>query len=60
MHTEIRKGVPKPVIEKALTRLEGSLFKLYEANRKSWAYDDVYLSIGPLQYEFKCQTPYLV
>ncbi len=54
MHTEIRKGVLKPVIEKALTRLEGNLFKLYDDNRKAWAFEDAYVAIGPLQYEFKC------
>ena len=48
MHTEKRKGELKPVIEKALTDLNGDLFKIYCAERKLWALGDYYRSIGPL------------
>lgn len=37
MHCEERHGALKPVIEKALTDLNGPLFKLYVQERKKWA-----------------------
>lgn len=52
MHTEIRKGMPKPVIEKALTDLKGDLFKYYCNKKKIWAIEDFYRGIGPIQFEF--------
>lgn len=40
MHSEKRHGEMKPVIAKALTDLNGKLFKLYEAERDTWAIED--------------------
>lgn len=48
MHTEIRHGESKPVIEKALTELKGPLFQFYSSKRQQWALEDHYRCIGPL------------
>jgi diphosphate--fructose-6-phosphate 1-phosphotransferase len=60
MITEVRKGKEVPVIEKALTKLNGELFKIFEANRDKWAIEDCYHPPGPIQFGFKCLTPFLV
>lgn len=50
MTMEKRGEVEKPVIHKALVNISGHSFKIFKANRESWAYDDVYLSPGPIQF----------
>ncbi|KAG9392625.1 Pyrophosphate-dependent phosphofructokinase PfpB [Carpediemonas membranifera] len=51
MHEEIRHGVPKPVIEKALVDLCGANFKRLEAERQAWEVEDKFVCAGPLQFE---------
>lgn len=60
MDVEMRKGKEVPVITKALTRLDGDLFKLYESLREKWAYNDYYHPPGPIQFSFKMTTPFLI
>lgn len=48
MGVERRSGKDKPVITKALVRLEGEMFKAYEAVREKWAVLDCYKSPGPI------------
>lgn len=60
MNVETRKGKNIPVIKKYLTDLNGSLFKLFAGERKKWAIEDLYRPIGPVQFEFSCQIPFLV
>jgi diphosphate--fructose-6-phosphate 1-phosphotransferase len=48
MGIERRKGKDKPVITKALVRLDGGMFKCYEALRTRWAFLDCYQSPGPI------------
>lgn len=60
MDVERRKGKYVPVIKKALTELKGDLFAIYKKYRSIWAFDDHYQSPGPIQFYFKCSTPYLV
>lgn len=47
---EMRKGVMKPVIEKALVDLKGPLFKHFQEERESWALADCYEYPGPVQF----------
>jgi pyrophosphate--fructose-6-phosphate 1-phosphotransferase len=49
LHLEMRKGKQKPVIEKALVDLEGSLFKSFAAKRKELSDSDAYIMPGPIQ-----------
>lgn len=51
MNMERRHGAMKPVIQKALVRLDGAPFKFFAANRERWA-DAVlsYVYPGPIQY----------
>ncbi len=51
MGIERRHGKDKPVISKALVRLDGQMFKAYEAVRQKWALLDCYLSPGPIQFQ---------
>ena len=51
MGVERRHGKDKPVISKALVRLDGGMFKAYEAVRDMWAVLDAYKSPGPIQFE---------
>ena len=51
MGIERRHGMDKPVISKALVRLDGQMFKAYEAVRDKWAVLDCYLSPGPIQFQ---------
>ena len=50
MGVERRHGKNKPVITKALVKLEGAMFKCYEKVRTKWAYLDCYQSPGPIQF----------
>jgi len=51
MGIEKRHGANKPVISKALVRLDGGMFKAYEAVRDMWAMLDAYKSPGPIQFQ---------
>lgn len=50
MNMEKRHGHMKPVIQKALVKLDGPVFKKLEANRESWAMNDEYVFPGSIQY----------
>lgn len=50
MNMEKRHGEMKPVIQKALVKLDGPVFKKLEANREDWAMNDKYLFPGAIQY----------
>ena len=50
MNMEKRHGHMKPVIQKALVRLDGPVFKKLEANRENWAMNDEYIFPGSIQY----------
>jgi pyrophosphate--fructose-6-phosphate 1-phosphotransferase len=51
MGIERRHGADKPVISKALVRLDGGMFKAYAAVRELWAMTDAYKSPGPIQFQ---------
>ena len=50
MNMEKRHGEMKPVIKKALVRLDGAPFKEFVANREKWAKDTCFVYPGPIQY----------
>ena len=50
MNMEKRHGEMKPVIQKALVKLDGPVFKELEDNREDWAMNDRYLFPGAVQY----------
>lgn len=50
MNMEKRHGEMKPVIQKALVKLDGPVFKQLEQNREDWAMNDKYLFPGAIQY----------
>ena len=50
MNMEKRHGHMKPVIQKALVKLDGPVFKKLEQNRESWALEDKYIFPGAIQY----------
>lgn len=51
MNMERRHGKMKPVIQKALVRLDGAPFKFFETNRAMWADESTsYVYPGPVQY----------
>ena len=50
MNMEKRHGEMKPVIQKALVKLNGPVFKQLEQNREDWAMNDRYLFPGAIQY----------
>lgn len=51
MNMERRHGKMKPVIQKALVRLDGTPFKYFAANREEWANEKhSYIYPGPVQY----------
>ncbi len=51
MNMEKRHGEMKPVIQKALVRLDGAPYKYYLANREAWADANTsYVYPGPIQY----------
>ncbi|MBP1728659.1 MAG: pyrophosphate-dependent phosphofructokinase [Deltaproteobacteria bacterium] len=51
IHGEERKGVIKPVIEKALITLDSPAFQAYVKNRDHWAEGNSSRSPGAIQYE---------
>lgn len=51
MNMERRHGEMKPVIQKALVRLDGAPFKYFATHRVEWANEDTsYIYPGPIQY----------
>lgn len=50
MDMELRQGVSKPVITKALVNLEDRPFKTFKMKRNDWALEDDYVSPGPIQF----------
>ena len=50
MNMEKRHGEMKPVIQKALVKLDGPVFKKLSDNREDWAMNDRYLFPGAIQY----------
>jgi pyrophosphate--fructose-6-phosphate 1-phosphotransferase len=50
MNLERRKGHEKPVIQKALVRLDGKPFKAFGKVREAWVTADDYVFPGPIQY----------
>jgi len=51
MNMEKRHGAMKPVIQKALVRLDGAPFKFFASVRENWADDKTsYIYPGPVQY----------
>ena len=51
MNMEQRSGRMKPVIKKALVRLDGKPFKILEKYREKWANDmSDFIYPGPIQY----------
>ncbi len=50
MNMEKRHGEFKPVIQKALVKLDDSVFKKLENNREDWALNDKYKFPGAIQY----------
>lgn len=50
MNIERRKGKEKPVIKKALVKLDGAPFKMLLKNREKWAMTESYIYPGPIQY----------
>ncbi len=50
MNMERRHGEMKPVIQKALVRLDGAPFQKFASKRESWANNTEYVYPGPIQY----------
>ncbi|MDE7120171.1 MAG: diphosphate--fructose-6-phosphate 1-phosphotransferase, partial [Muribaculaceae bacterium] len=50
MNMERRHGEMKPVIQKALVRLDGAPFQKFASKRDDWAYNTSYVYPGPIQY----------
>jgi len=50
MNMEKRHGEMKPVIQKALVKLDGMPFKTFAKNRDQWAKETCYVYPGPIQY----------
>ena len=50
MNMERRHGEMKPVIQKALVRLDGAPFQAFAAQREQWAKETAYVYPGPIQY----------
>ena len=50
MNMERRHGEMKPVIQKALVKLDGAPFKAFAAKREEWALETAYVYPGPIQY----------
>ena len=50
MNMERRHGEMKPVIQKALVKLNGAPFREFAANRDFWAASTDYVYPGPIQY----------
>ncbi len=56
MNMEKRHGEFKPVIQKALVKLDGPVFKALEECREDWALNDRYLFPGAVQYFGPCEV----
>ena len=50
MNVERRNAEDKPVIQKALVRLDGKPFQKFAAQRDDWAHNTCYMYPGPIQY----------
>ncbi|MDA3883685.1 MAG: diphosphate--fructose-6-phosphate 1-phosphotransferase [Bacteroidales bacterium] len=50
MNMERRHGKMKPVIQKALVKLDGKPFKFFASRRNEWAEKTSYIYPGPIQY----------
>jgi pyrophosphate--fructose-6-phosphate 1-phosphotransferase len=50
MNMERRHGEMKPVIQKALVKLNDAPFKTFASNRDEWAITTSYVYPGPIQY----------
>ncbi len=50
MNMERRNGEMKPVIKKALVRLDGAPFKEFAAHREEWSENTCFVYPGPIQY----------
>jgi pyrophosphate--fructose-6-phosphate 1-phosphotransferase len=50
MNIEMRRGLPKPVIKKALVDIDGAPFKKFASQRDKWAVTTSYLYPAPPQY----------
>ncbi len=50
MNMERRHGEMKPVIQKALVKLDGAPFKKFADKRQEWALNTCYMYPGPIQY----------
>ncbi|MDR3267531.1 MAG: diphosphate--fructose-6-phosphate 1-phosphotransferase [Tannerella sp.] len=50
LNMEKRHGEMKPVIQKALVKLDGAPFRAFAANRDAWAVNTDYVYPGPIQY----------
>ena len=50
MNMEKRSGKMKPVIQKALVKLEDGPFKYFESKREEWAVKTAFKYPGPIQY----------
>jgi pyrophosphate--fructose-6-phosphate 1-phosphotransferase len=50
MNMERRHGAMKPVIQKALVRLDGAPFLKFASKREEWALNTCYVYPGPIQY----------
>ncbi|MBP9841314.1 MAG: diphosphate--fructose-6-phosphate 1-phosphotransferase [Simkaniaceae bacterium] len=50
LNMEIRKGISKPVIQKALVNLSGKPFQQFEAERQKWELEDDYRFPEPIQF----------
>jgi len=50
MNMERRHGAMKPVIQKALVKLDGAPFQQLADNRAEWALNTCYIYPGPIQY----------
>lgn len=50
MNMERRNGMMKPVIQKALVRLDGAPFRKFASQRHDWALNTSYVYPGPIQY----------
>lgn len=50
MNIERRNAEDKPVIQKALVRLDGAPFRKFASLRDDWAHNTCYMYPGPIQY----------
>ncbi len=50
MNMEKRHGHMKPVIQKALVKLDGAPYKYFVSKRGEWAYNTRFIYPGPIQY----------